>query len=153
MFDELGEIIKKNPIRWFCLRGVVVVAGVELAVRIIILPRGELIGYETIRVVPALASATLGLIAFYPPQSLRGIRYWVFYISAGFLAIERCLGTVMATYYNARLPGWTSILNASLILAFLGSLFLDQSSPIYRMKTIIIVISILLITILTYILS
>lgn len=149
MLGELKETIRNSPIRRACFVGIVVIAGLELAGSIIP-PYREWIGYETVRVVQALTSAALLLVALYPPQSLRGIRYWVFYISAGFLAIERCLGTVMATYCNSGLPGWTSILNAILILAFLGSLLLDQSS---RMKTIIIVISILLMSILIYILS
>lgn len=152
MFDELREIIKNDPIRRYCLYGVIVFAGVELAVRIIILLRGELIGYETIRIALVLASTTLGLIALYPPQSMKKVRYWVFYVSAGCLAIERCLATVMATYCSMALPGWVRILNAILILVFFGSFLLDKSSPVVRMRATIIIIALILSAILMSIL-
>ncbi len=144
MFDELFEIIKNNPTRRFCLCGAVVVAVVEIAVRIIILLHGELIGSETIRVVLALASATLGLIALYPPQSMKKVRYWVFYISIGCLAIEYCLKTVLATYFRMALPGWVLILKAILFLIFFGSFLLDKSSPVTRKKATIIAIVLIL---------
>lgn len=147
-FRVLLETIKESRIRSLCFIGIVLLGIIELGLETIV--PIEWSGLEVAIAGSKAISVGLFLVAFFPPPSLRGLHYIVFYVSTALLGCWVAIWAIMVSYREMRVPGWLAAVYVTFFLVIFGSLILGERSPRYRLHAVVVVIVILLIAMLVY---
>jgi hypothetical protein len=148
MIATLEETLREDRTRRSCLAGIVLVGVVELG-RLLLMPQnwsGTLLPLATLRTVVTV----LFLVSFFPPSSLRKLRYIIFYVSVGLVASERVVWTFADALGAIKTPSWSYAINATLIVLISGSLLFGEKNTNHRSATATAMMAVLSFLLLVY---